>query len=137
MDKKPANIHWLQNNNNNAPRRQQNQFRPGPGTSPNGQPPQRGISPLNRWLLVIVLLMLGIFLFQFFNNNNNSSAQQRDELNYSAFYNQINTGNVQLVTLGQCSVGNSHWIDRYHGKLLPKSNDVGWDFSSISRGTTA
>src|SRR5258707_10645253 len=98
MDKKPANIHWLQNNNNNAPRRQQNQIRPGPG-SPNGQPPQRGISPLNRWLLVIVLLMLGIFLFQFFNNNNNSSAQQRDELNYSAFYDQINAGNVQLVTL--------------------------------------
>jgi cell division protease FtsH len=99
MDKKPANIHWLQNNNNNAPRRQQNQFRPGPGTSPNGQPPQRGISPLNRWLLVIVLLMLGIFLFQFFNNNNNSSAQQRDELNYSDFYIQINAGNVKTVTL--------------------------------------
>jgi len=99
MDKKPANIHWLQNNNNNAPRHQQNQFRPGPGTSPNGQPPQRGISPLNRWLLVIVLLMLGIFLFQFFNNNNNSSAQQRAELKYSEFYTQINAGNVKTVTL--------------------------------------
>jgi cell division protease FtsH len=98
MEKKPANMHWLQNNNNNAPRRQQNQFRPGPG-SPNGQPPQRGISPLNRWLLVIVLLMLGIFLFQFFNNNNNSNAQQRAELNYSDFYNQINAGNVKTVTL--------------------------------------
>jgi cell division protease FtsH len=99
MDKKPANMHWLQNNNNNAPRRQQNQFRPGPGAGPNGQPPQRGISPLNRWLLVIVLLMLGIFLFQFFNNNNNSSAQQRAEMNYSAFYTQINAGNVKTVTL--------------------------------------
>ena len=102
MDKKPAhihsNIHWLQNNNN-TPQRQQNQFRPGPGGRPNGQPPQRGISPLNRWLLVIVLLMLGIFLFQFFNNNNNSTAQQRDELSYSEFYNQINAGNVKSVTL--------------------------------------
>src|SRR6266436_9742781 len=98
MDKKSANMHWLQNNNNNAPRRQQNQFRPGPG-SPNGQPPQRGISPLNRWLLVIVLLILRIFLFQFFNNNNNSSAQQRDELGYSQFYDQINKGNVRTVTL--------------------------------------
>src|SRR5215469_15116329 len=97
MDKKPANRHWLQNNN--APQRQQNQFRPGPGNRPNGQPPQRGISPLNRWLLVIVLLMLGIFLFQFFNNNNNSNAQQRDELSYSNFYNQINAGNVKTVTL--------------------------------------
>ncbi len=98
MDKKPANRHWLQNNNN-APQRQQNQFRPGPGSRPNGQPPQRGISPLNRWLLVIVLLMLGIFLFQFFNNNNNSNTQQRDELSYSDFYNQINAGNVKSVTL--------------------------------------
>src|SRR5215469_6230038 len=97
MDKKPANHHWLQNNN--APQRQQNQFRPGPGNRPNGQPPQRGISPLNRWLLVIVLLMLGIFLFQFFNNNNNSNAQQRAELGYSDFYNQINAGNVKTVTL--------------------------------------
>src|SRR5260370_1523902 len=100
MDKKPANMHWLQNNNNNAPRRQQNQLRPGPG-SPNGQPPQRGISPLNRWLLVFVLLMLGIFLFQFFNNNNNSSTQQRDESNYSAFYNQINAANLKTVPLIQ------------------------------------
>jgi cell division protease FtsH len=96
MDKKPANKHWLQNNQ--MPPRQQNQLRPGPGR-PNGQPPQRGITPLNRWLLVIVLLMLGIFLYQVFNNNNNSNTPPRDELSYSSFYNQINAGNVKSVTL--------------------------------------
>jgi cell division protease FtsH len=96
MDKKPTKIHWLQNNQ--MPPRQQNQLRPGPGR-PNGQPPQRGIAPLNRWLLVIVLLMLGIFLYQVFNNNNNNNTPPRDELSYSSFYNQINTGNVKSVTL--------------------------------------
>jgi cell division protease FtsH len=96
MDKKPANKHWLQNNQ--MPPRQQNQLRPGPGR-PNGQPPQRGIAPLNRWLLVIVLLMLGIFLYQVFNNNNNNNTPPRDELSYSSFYNQINAGNVKSVTL--------------------------------------
>jgi cell division protease FtsH len=94
MEKQPANILWLQNNNN-SPQRQQNQLRPGP----NGQPKQRGMSPLNRWLLVIVLLMLGIFLFQVFNNNSNSNTPQRAELSYSDLYNQISAGNVKSVTI--------------------------------------
>lgn len=95
MEKLPANILWLQNNNN-SPQRQQNQLRPGP----NGQQPKpKGISPLNRWLLVIVLMMLGIFLFQIFNNNSNSNTPQRAELSYSNFYNQISAGNIKSVTL--------------------------------------
>jgi cell division protease FtsH len=98
MEKQPANVYWLQNNNN-TPQRQQNQLRPNPGGRPNGQPPQRSISPLNRWLLVIVLLMLGIFLYQFFNSNSNSNTPTRDELSYSDFYNQINAGNVKSITI--------------------------------------
>jgi cell division protease FtsH len=94
MEKQPANMLWLQNNNN-SPQRQQNQLRPGP----NGQPKQKGISPLNRWLLVIVLMMLGIFLFQVFNNNSNSNTPQRAELSYSDLYNQISAGNVKSVTI--------------------------------------
>ncbi len=94
MEKLPANKLWLQNNNN-SPQRQQNQLRPGP----NGNPKQKGITPLNRWLLVIVLMMLGIFLFQVFNNNSNSNTPQRAELSYSDFYNQINAGNVKSVTI--------------------------------------
>ena len=98
MEKQLANVLWLQNNNN-SPQRQQNQLRPGPGGRQNGQSPQKGISPLNRWLLVIVLMMLGIFLYQFFNNNSNSNTPQRDELNYSDFYNKINAGNVKSITI--------------------------------------
>jgi cell division protease FtsH len=100
MDKKPANMHWLQNNNsNNTPQRPQNQLRPGPGGRPNGQSPQRGISPLNRWLLIIVLLMLGIFLYQFFSSGNNANTPPRAELAYSEFYNQINAGNINSATI--------------------------------------
>jgi cell division protease FtsH len=98
INKKLANMHWLQNNNN-MPQRQQNQLRPGPGGRPNGQQPNRGISPLNRWLLIIVLVMLGIFVYQFLNNNSNSNSPQRAELKYSDFYNQIKAGNVKSVTI--------------------------------------
>src|SRR5712691_7999315 len=98
MEQQPANVLWLQNNNN-SPQRQQNQLRPGPGGRPNGQPQQKGISPLNRWLLVIVLMMLGIFLYQFFNNNSNSNTPQRAELSYSNLYNKISEGNVKSVTI--------------------------------------
>jgi cell division protease FtsH len=94
MEKQPANVLWLQNNNN-SPQRQQNQL----GQGPNGQPKQKGISPLNRWLLVIVLMMLGIFLFQIFNNNSSSNTPQRAELGYSNLYNQINAGNVKSITI--------------------------------------
>ncbi len=98
MEKQPANLLWLQNNNN-SPQRQQNQLRPGPNGRPNGQPNPKGISPLNRWLLVIVLMMLGIFLFQIFNNNSSSNTPQHAELKYSELYNQIKQGNVKSVTI--------------------------------------
>ena len=98
MEKQPANLLWLQNNNN-SPQRQQNQLRPGPNGRPNGQPNPKGISPLNRWLLVIVLMMPGIFLFQIFNNNSSSNTPQHAELKYSELYNQIKQGNVKSVTI--------------------------------------
>src|SRR5437588_1595752 len=98
MEKQSANALWLQNNNN-SPQRQQNQLRPGPNGYPNGQPNPKGISPLNRWLLVIVLMMLGIFLFQIFNNNSSSNTPQHAELKYSELYNQIKQGNVKSVTI--------------------------------------
>ncbi len=103
MENVLANIHWLQNNNGNAPGpRQQNQGRPNPNQGQNGQPPQR--SSLNRWLLVIVLLMLGVYLFQFFNQSS-TSAPTRTELQYSQFYTQIQSGNVKSATLtGQTDI---------------------------------
>src|SRR5437588_8488272 len=89
MKKQPANMHWLQNNNN-TPQRQQNQLRPGLGGRPNGQAPQRRMSPINRWLLIIVALMLGIYLYQYFSSSSNSITSPRTELTYNAFYSQIN-----------------------------------------------
>src|SRR5437899_2764661 len=97
MAKPPANIHWLQNNN--TPQRQQNQLRPGPAGRPNGQTPQRRMSPINRWLLIIVALMLGIYLYQYFSSSSNSSTSQRTELTYSAFYDQITAGNIKSATI--------------------------------------
>src|SRR6266567_6427632 len=77
MNKPPKNLLWLQNNNN-SPRRQSN--RPGGGRpNGNGQTPQRGPSLLNRWLLIIVGLMLAVYVYMWFNTNANSAnAPQRD-----------------------------------------------------------
>ncbi|HLQ27858.1 MAG TPA: hypothetical protein VK140_01310, partial [Ktedonobacteraceae bacterium] len=91
MNEQPTNIHLLQNNN--VPQRQQNQLRPGGSgrSNGNGQTPQRGPSLVNRWLLIIVGVMLAIYVYMWFNTNANSAnAPQRDELSYSAFYDQIN-----------------------------------------------
>ena len=102
MDKQPANIYWLQNNKNKSPQRQQNQL--GPGSRPNGQPPQRG-SGINRWLLIIVLVMLGIYAYSYLNPANNSNTSNRDELTYSAFYTQIYDGNIKTAVFnGQTDI---------------------------------
>ncbi|HAG98758.1 MAG TPA: cell division protein FtsH, partial [Ktedonobacter sp.] len=107
MDKKSANIRWLQNNNNNTPRRQPNQLRPGSGGRPNGQP-AGGPSSLNRWLLIIVLVMLGIYAYSFFNQNNSSNANPVDQLAYSTFYDQINQGNIKTAVFnGQTDITGS------------------------------
>ncbi|HLX40824.1 MAG TPA: ATP-dependent metallopeptidase FtsH/Yme1/Tma family protein, partial [Ktedonobacteraceae bacterium] len=100
---------WLQNNN--EPRRQQNSMRPGPGNNgrpnQNGQPPRGRSSYLNRWLLIIVLVMLGIYAYSFFNANN-SNTPQRDQLTYTQFLSQVNNGNVSTATFEGSSdiVGN-------------------------------
>ncbi len=105
MGKQPANLLWLQNNNNNTPGRQPNQLRPGPGGRPNGQPGQGGPSGLNRWLLVIVLVMLGIYAYSFFTQNSNNNTNQVDQLAYSAYYNQINAGNIKTAVFnGQTDI---------------------------------
>jgi len=136
MEKVPANIHWLQNNNNNAPgSRQPNSMRPNQGQNqgPNGQPPQRNSSSLNRWLLIIVILMLGVYLFQFFNNTNTSSTPTRAELKYSDFYRQISSGNIKTATItgstditgALCSPVNYNGanLSSYHVVQLPNGDD--------------
>lgn len=134
MEKVPANIHWLQNNNGNSPgSRPQNQTRPNQGrnTGPDGQPPQNNSSSLNRWLLIIVILMLGVYLFQFFNNaSNNSNAPQSVELQYSEFYQQINKGNIKNAKIigstditGQlCSPISANGPGAYHVVQMPNGD---------------
>src|SRR5438270_1488269 len=105
MIKQLANTHWLlNNNNNNSPQRPQNQLRPGQNGRPNGQSPQGG-SPINRWLFIIVLVMLAIYAYSYFNPANSSNSAQRTELTYSAFYDQINAGNVKTAVFnGQTDI---------------------------------
>src|SRR5437763_660725 len=73
MDKQPTNILWLQNNNN-LPQRQQNQMRP---NGQDGRTPGGGGSSINRWLLIIVMVMLAIYAYSYFNSGNTSSSSQR------------------------------------------------------------
>src|SRR5947209_19193969 len=82
MDKQPANLLRLQNNNNNTPGRQPNQPRPGPGGRPNGQLGQRGPSGLNTWILVIGLVILGINAYSFCTQNNNTNTNQSYQCAY-------------------------------------------------------
>ena len=106
MKTQPTTMHWLQNNNNrSSPQRQQNPnpLRPGPGrngrSNGNGQTPQRGPSLVNRWLLIIVGVMLAIYVYMYFaNTTNTANTPQPDELSYSAFYNQMQQGNIKSAT---------------------------------------
>lgn len=125
-----ARILWLQNRDNPPGSRQQKPPRPnqGPNAGPDGQPPQRGSSSLNRWLLVIVLLMLGIYLFQFFNNTSNNQPQ-RAELKYSEYYQQITTGNIKSATIiGQTDITGTFCNpvqkqSQYHVVQIPPNGD--------------
>ncbi|HYL43311.1 MAG TPA: ATP-dependent zinc metalloprotease FtsH [Ktedonobacteraceae bacterium] len=128
MNKQPANMHWLLNNNNNSPQRQPNQLRPGQNGRPNGngQAPQGG-SPINRWLFIIVLVMLAIYAYSYFNPANTSNSAQRTELTYNAFYDQINAGNVKTAVFnGQTDITGELRNppgQLYHVVQLPNGDD--------------
>ncbi len=101
MDRQPGNMHWLQNNNDRQ------QMRPGQGGRPNGQGPQkRPSNSLNRWLLLIVAVMLVVYIFNSFNaSNSNSNAPQSLDLTYNQFYQQIQDKNIKSATfIGQTDI---------------------------------
>jgi cell division protease FtsH len=129
MENVPANVLWLQNNNNPPGPRSQNPMRPNQGQGPNGQSPQRGSSSLNRWLLVVVILMLGVYLFQFFNANSNSTPTST-ELPYGQFYQEIASGNIASATIiGSTDITGTlcspiNGLKQYHVVQLP-FNDPG------------
>src|SRR5919109_753688 len=100
MDKQPGNKHWLQNNNDRPP------TRPGPPgrPNPNGQTPQKGPgSNINRWLLLIVGIMLVVYIYNYFSaTSSTSTTPQALELSYTDFYAQINNKNIKSATfIGQ------------------------------------
>lgn len=101
MSKQPENRYWLQNNN------ERQQPRQGPSGRPNGQTPQtRPSNNLNRWLMLVVGILLVVYIVNWFNSTSQSnSTPQRVELTYTQFYNQITTKNVKTATiLGQTDI---------------------------------
>jgi cell division protease FtsH len=95
MEKPPENVYRLQNGNDRQP------TRPGPTGRPNGQtPPQRPSNSINRWLLVLVGIMLVVYIYTIFSSNfGSSSGAQPQQLLYSDFYAQVNANNVKDVTI--------------------------------------
>ncbi|HZR40319.1 MAG TPA: ATP-dependent zinc metalloprotease FtsH [Ktedonobacteraceae bacterium] len=92
MDRQPGNQYWLQNNNDRQ------QTRP-TGGRPNGQPPQRSSNNLNRWLLLLVGVMLVVYIYNYFSATSSSNnTPQRVELSYTEFYHQISAKNVKTAT---------------------------------------
>ncbi|HLG78677.1 MAG TPA: ATP-dependent zinc metalloprotease FtsH [Ktedonobacteraceae bacterium] len=96
MDRKPGNRFWLQNNNDRQPQR------PGPTGRPNGQvPQQRSPNNLNRWLLLIVGVLLVIYIYHYATTTMFSSGAntQTKELSYDQFYAQISKKNIASAVI--------------------------------------
>jgi cell division protease FtsH len=125
MDRQPGNKHWLQNSNDRPP------MRPGSGGRPNGQnqQPKPG-GGINRWLWLLVGIMLALFIFNYVNNSNQSaSSPQRAELSYTEFYQQIQKQNVKSATfIGQTDITGDFYTpyrgqSQYHVNQLPNGDD--------------
>src|SRR5689334_19691055 len=125
MDKQPGNKYWLQNSNDRQ------QPRPGPGGRNNGQTPQpRPSGGINRWLWLLVGIMLALFIFNYVNNSNQSAnSPQRAELSYTQFYNEILKDNVKSATfIGQIDITGElnapiNGQSQYHVFQLPNGDD--------------
>jgi cell division protease FtsH len=121
MEKEPLPTHDRLQNNTTPPQRQQNQLRPGgaPGQSPRP-------SGLNGWLLLLVLVLLGVYLYYNISGSSSNNAPQRKELTYTQFYQQINAGNIKTATF----IGNTDIVgdfrqavdgdQQYHVYQLPQ-----------------
>lgn len=95
MIKPPENVYKLQNGNDKQP------SRPGPTDRPNGQtPPQRPSNSINKWLLVLVGIMLVVYIYSIFSSNfGSNSSTQPQPVAYSDFLAQVNANNVKDVTI--------------------------------------
>jgi cell division protease FtsH len=67
---------------------------------PNGQPShQRPSNNLNKWLILIVGIMLIVYIYNYFNSTIITNAPQQVELSYADFYKQVERKNVKIANL--------------------------------------
>ncbi len=100
-------IYMYQNNPNDSPSR--GSQRPGNGSnkgSNGGGPKDTGTSLLIRSIIIIVVLLVGWYLFEVFTQSNNTNSANVMEIPYSTFYQQVENDNVSsLVFQGQDATG--------------------------------
>src|SRR5438876_2962393 len=71
-----------------------------------GGPKDSGMSLLIRSIIIIVVLLIGWYLFEVFTQSNNSSTTSAIEIPYSTFYQQVEDNNVQsAIFQGQDATG--------------------------------
>jgi len=73
-------------------------LRPGASGRPNGQPAQqRPSNNLNKWLVLIVGIMLIVYIYSYFNSTLTTNAPSQVELSYRDFYKQVERKNVKIA----------------------------------------
>jgi len=102
-------IYMYQNPNDSGPRGTQRPNSNGGGANGNNGGKRDGTSLLVRGVLIVVMLLLGYWVFTYFtgNNNNATSGPNVVEVPYSTFYQEVQNNNVKnAVFQGQEVTGN-------------------------------
>ncbi len=102
-------IYMYQNPNDSGPRGTQRPNSNGSGANGNNGGKRDGTSLLVRGVLIVVMLLLGYWVFTYFtgNNNNATSGPNVVEVPYSTFYQEVQNNNVKnAVFQGQEVTGN-------------------------------
>ncbi len=96
---------------------------------PNGQPShQRPSNNLNKWLVLIVGIMLIVYIYNYFNSTVITSAPQQVELSYADFYKQVERKNVKIANfIGTSDITGQlktpiNGQNQYHVYQLPYSD---------------
>ena len=114
--------------------------RPGPGGGGNGgnggPPGNSGMSLLVRSLIIIGVILLGVYLFQFFfSGGSNSSSSNAIEIPYSTFIAQVQAGNVKDVTFqGQDVNGDFKTSTRVQDVNGNTKEGTSFHFTQVSNG---
>ncbi len=114
--------------------------RPNNGSNSNngGSPGNSGMSLLIRSVLIIAVILVGWYLFQYFAQSSNSSNQNVVDVPYSTFYQQVENNNVKTAVFqgqdvtgdfynavnGTDSNGNTKASTHYHFTQLPAGDST-------------